>query len=67
MVNAEETESVTMAGFVAELVGRIPRVGDSIEQNGFRYTVLRASARRAERIEVRRAKDGRASFDESAS
>jgi CBS domain containing-hemolysin-like protein len=50
----EETESVTMAGFVAELVGRVPRMGDSVEQNGFRYTVLRAGARRAERIEVRR-------------
>ena len=50
----EETESVTMAGFVAELVGRVPRMGDSVERNGFRYTVLRAGARRAERIEVRR-------------
>jgi CBS domain containing-hemolysin-like protein len=50
----EETESVTMAGFVAELVGRVPRMGDSVERDGFRYTVLRAGARRAERIEVRR-------------
>jgi CBS domain containing-hemolysin-like protein len=50
----ESTESVTMGGFVAELVGRIPVVGDSIERDGFVYTVLRASARRAERIEVRR-------------
>jgi hypothetical protein len=29
-------------------------VGDNEERNGLRYTVLRASARRAERIEVRR-------------
>jgi len=50
----EDTESVTMAGFVAELVGRVPRMGDSVERNGARYTVLRAGARRAERIEVRR-------------
>ena len=49
-----ETESVTMAGFVAELVGRVPQAGDSVEQGGFRYSVLRASARRAERIEVRK-------------
>ena len=54
----EETESVTMSGFVAELVGRIPHVGDSVERNGFRYSVLRASARRAERIEVRRLTEG---------
>lgn len=50
----DDTESVTVAGFVAELVGRIPRVGDSIDHNGFRYIVLRASARRAERVEIRR-------------
>ncbi|HEV8548993.1 MAG TPA: transporter associated domain-containing protein, partial [Polyangiaceae bacterium] len=60
----EETESVTMAGFVAELVGRIPRVGDSIDHHGYRYVVLRASARRAERIEIRRL--GAASPEESA-
>ena len=42
----EATESVTIGGFVAELVGRVPRVGGRVEQNGFRYTVLRASARR---------------------
>jgi CBS domain containing-hemolysin-like protein len=49
----EETEMVTLAGFVAELVGRIPRVGDSVEWGGHRFTVTRASARRAERVEVR--------------
>jgi CBS domain containing-hemolysin-like protein len=49
-----ETESVTMAGFVAELVGRVPQAGDAVEQNGVRYSVIRASARRAERIEVRK-------------
>ena len=50
----ETTESVTMAGFVAELVGRVPRAGDSVDQGGVRYTVIRASARRAERVEVRK-------------
>jgi CBS domain containing-hemolysin-like protein len=49
----EETEMVTLAGFVAELVGRVPRVGDSVEWGGHRFTVTRASARRAERVEVR--------------
>jgi len=49
-----ETESVTMAGFVAELVGRVPQAGDAVDQNGYRYSVIRASARRAERIEVRK-------------
>jgi CBS domain containing-hemolysin-like protein len=50
----EESEMVTLAGFVADLVGRVPRVGDSVEFGGHRFTVTRASARRAERIEVRR-------------
>jgi len=52
-----ETEMVTLAGFVAELVGRVPRVGDSTEWQSHRFTVLRASARRAERIEVRKLED----------
>jgi magnesium and cobalt exporter, CNNM family len=52
----EEVELVTIGGFVADLVGRVPRVGDSVEWNGYRFTVLRASARRAERIEVTRVK-----------
>jgi CBS domain containing-hemolysin-like protein len=49
-----DTEMVTLAGFVADLVGRVPRVGDAVEYEGHRFSVLRASARRAERIEVRR-------------
>ncbi|MDQ2645609.1 MAG: hemolysin family protein [Myxococcota bacterium] len=52
-----DTEMVTLAGFVAELVGRVPRVGDTMEWEGHRFTVLRASARRAERIEVRKLED----------
>ena len=52
-----DTEMVTLAGFVAELVGRVPRVGDTMEWEGHRFTVLRASARRAERIEVRKPAD----------
>ncbi|MGC4087462.1 MAG: hemolysin family protein [Polyangiaceae bacterium] len=50
----EESPMVTLAGFVADLVGRVPRVGDSVEWESHRFTVTRASARRAERIEVRK-------------
>ena len=35
-------------------VSRVPRVGDSVEWEGHRFTVTRASARRAERVEVRK-------------
>jgi CBS domain containing-hemolysin-like protein len=45
---------VTLAGFMTELIGRVPRVGDTVEWESHRFTVLRASARRAERIEIRR-------------
>jgi CBS domain containing-hemolysin-like protein len=49
-----ESEMVTVAGFVAHLVGRVPRIGDSVEWHGWRFTVTRATARRAERMEVER-------------
>jgi CBS domain containing-hemolysin-like protein len=50
----EESNMVTVAGFVADLVGRVPRIGDSVEWHGWRFTVTRATARRAERLEVER-------------
>jgi CBS domain containing-hemolysin-like protein len=50
----EDSEMVTVAGFVADLVGRVPRIGDSVEWHGWRFTVTRATARRAERMEVER-------------
>jgi CBS domain containing-hemolysin-like protein len=50
----EDSEMVTVAGFVAHLVGRVPRIGDKVEWHGWRFTVTRATARRAERMEVER-------------
>jgi CBS domain containing-hemolysin-like protein len=50
----ESVGLVTVGGFVADLVGRVPRTGDVVEFHGFQFSVARASARRAERIEVRR-------------
>lgn len=47
-----ESQMVTIAGFMADLVGRVPRVGDSVEWHGWRFTVTRATARRAERLEI---------------
>jgi CBS domain containing-hemolysin-like protein len=55
ILNIDETaQTVTIGGFVADLVGRVPRTGDVVEFHGFQFSVARASARRAERIEVRR-------------
>jgi CBS domain containing-hemolysin-like protein len=48
----EETTSVSIGGAVAELVGRVPRVGDVVQLHGLQMRVTHASPRRAERIEV---------------
>lgn len=53
-VDQEGVEAVTVGGLVAELVGRVPRAGDEAEWRGLRFTVIQASPRRAERIEIRR-------------
>ncbi len=48
----EEVESVSLGGFMAERLGRIPRMADSVDLGGFRFFVVRASDRRAERVQV---------------
>ncbi|MBI4701833.1 MAG: HlyC/CorC family transporter [Deltaproteobacteria bacterium] len=48
----EKSEFVTIGGFVAELVGHVPVTRDEAEWHGFVFRVLKASARRAELIEV---------------
>lgn len=52
-VEADDVQAVTVGGLVAELVGRVPRVGDQIEWRSLKFLVTQASARRAERVEVR--------------
>jgi putative hemolysin len=53
-VEADDVEAVTVGGLVAELVGRVPRVGDCTEWRGLQFVVLQASPRRAERVEIRK-------------
>jgi CBS domain containing-hemolysin-like protein len=48
----EKVEAVTVSGFVAELLGRVPVAGDEVEWNHLRLRVLKASKRRAEQVEV---------------
>lgn len=52
-IEADDIQAVTVGGLVAELVGRVPRVGDQMEWRGLSFLVTQASARRAERVEVR--------------
>jgi putative hemolysin len=54
-VDSDDVQAVTVGGLVAELVGRVPRVGDQVEWRGLRFFVTQASPRRAERVEIRRA------------
>ena len=49
-----ETDSLTIGGFMAEQVGRMPKVGDEVSFGPLKLKVLQASARRAEAVEVRR-------------
>jgi len=51
----EEPEAVSLGGFIANLVERVPRQGDRVEFAGYEFRVVQASARRAERVEIRRA------------
>ncbi len=53
-VDDEELQAVTVGGLVAEIVGRVPRVGDRAEWKGLEFVVTQASPRRAERVEIRR-------------
>ena len=50
----EEVEMVSIGGFVADLIGRVPEVGDRVQWRDHEFSVLQASPRRAERVEVRR-------------
>jgi putative hemolysin len=48
----EGKESSTIAGLVSELAGRIPRKGESVEDDGIRFEVLESTDRKIERVRV---------------
>jgi putative hemolysin len=50
----EDHDIVSIGGLVAELLGRVPATGDTVEWNGCRLEVLAAGKRRAELIGIRR-------------
>ena len=50
----DDVEMVTVGGFVADLLGRLPRTGERVTWKGYRFEVLRATARRVERVQVSR-------------
>lgn len=48
----EEADSVTISGYLAEKLGRVPVVGDEVQAGNYFFVVQRATARRAERIVI---------------
>ncbi len=51
----EDTESTTVGGMVAEWLGHVPRVGESVERGGLRIEVLAGSDRRVDEVRISRA------------
>ena len=47
-----DSNITTPGGLVAELLGRIPVSGESVEWEGYRLEVLSATRKRAERIRI---------------
>ncbi len=48
----DKTDFVTVGGFVGDLLGHVPKVGDIAEYKRLRFEVTKASKRRAERLLV---------------
>ena len=47
----------TLGGFVMDRLGRIPKVGDVVDEGGYRYTVSRVEGRRPIRVRITPATD----------
>jgi putative hemolysin len=50
--SADEEEHDTVAGFVLAHLGRLPRVADHVETNGFRFEVVDMDGRRVDKVLV---------------
>ena len=49
-----DTESTTIGGLVAEWMGHVPQVGETVERGGIRIEVLAGNERRVEQVRVSR-------------
>jgi CBS domain containing-hemolysin-like protein len=54
---APEGPYETVAGLLADLLGRLPAVGDAVELTGWRLTVLAVQRHRTERVRLERVRD----------
>ena len=55
---AKEPESTTIGGLVSEWLGRVPKAGESVEQDGIRVEVLAGNQRRVNQVRIRRIEHG---------
>jgi putative hemolysin len=53
----EKAESTTVGGLIAEWLGHVPYVGESVERNGIRVEVLAANERRVEQVRIIRSEN----------
>ena len=51
-VKPEDTDATTVAGLVSELLGRIPKPGEVVDDDGLRFEVLQSTDRRVERLRI---------------
>ena len=53
--DAIESDAVTVGGFILEHAGTIPKKRESIETDGFRFTVMEVENQRIMRVVVKKA------------
>jgi putative hemolysin len=53
-LEASATDRRTLSGFLAEQLGTVPQAGQELDYGGFRFTVTKASNRRADRVRLAR-------------
>jgi CBS domain containing-hemolysin-like protein len=56
--SAEDYESTTLGGLIAEETGHIPAAGETVDLAGLRLEVLESTPRRVDRIRVRKVENG---------
>ena len=48
----DEIESTTVGGLISEWLGRVPRIGETVERQGIRIDVLAGDERRVEQVRI---------------
>jgi len=51
-VKPEAHDATTVAGLVSERLGRIPKPGEVVDDDGLRFEILQSTDRRVERLRV---------------